>query len=140
MEPISMLALDPGVTTGWAARTAISDEYVTGQIEPHSQDKIWDFLESTKFYLFKGPLIVEDFRVRWDQHIEDPETPIKIIGVIQEWARQNEMPGKFQTPSQAKFFFKKRILQDRGLWKPIGDGHNMDALRHLMYYRQDFVK
>ncbi len=138
MEPISMLALDPGVTTGWAARTSISDEYITGEITD-SLSRIWTFLESTRFYMFKGPLIIENFEYRPNVMVADL-TPVKVIGICEEWARQRDIPIKFQTPSQAKFFFKKRILQDRGLWKPIGDGHNMDALRHLMYYRQDFVK
>lgn len=65
-------------------------------------------------------------------------TPVEVIGVVKEWARQKDWALVSQTPAEGKFFFTDDRLKAMQLWKP-GKPHAMDALRHLLYFRKEFV-
>ena len=126
-----LLALDPGRTVGWAAfdKGASGERYHSGQVK---DDQVWHLLESSKLNL-KGLdlLIVESFKYR--QLPKADLTPVEVIGIVKEWARQFQVDVTWQTPSQAKFFFTDDRIKKLGLYQP-GKPHAMDAMRHLLYY------
>lgn len=120
---MSIIALDPGKTVGWAG---IANHIYSGQ---HSVDELWDFLE------YQQPiesLVVERFHVR---HMGVALDPVECIGVIKEWARQNKVIIHWQMPHQAKHFFTDARLREKGLYKK-GKPHANDAVRHLLYYKK----
>ena len=117
---LCILAFDPGGTTGWAC-----SQNQHGQLEPW---EVWTFLT----YHRPLHLVVESF-LRAVSPNRDL-TPVKVIGVIEEWARQNEIPITFQTPSQAKHFFTDERLKERGVYYK-GEQHARDAARHLLYFQ-----
>lgn len=133
-EPIQYLTLDPGGTTGWAAWRPVTCKYNVGQLPP---DKIWGMLEQAKHvYELEGPIIFESFHHRQGLPRAD-YTPVEVIGVVKEWARQNEWQIVTQTPSM-KQYFTDDVLKKANLWT-AGKPHAMDALRHLLYYRGAFT-
>lgn len=131
-----VVALDPGETTGWAVWNG--ERYKVGQMPV---DRVWPWLTFLKDY--KLDLVVESFDYRPNQgHAE--LVSAEVIGVIVEWCRQNNVPldrkKNFQRADQAKFYFKDHKLKAAGLWKPgVNYTHAMDALRHILYYRKDFL-
>lgn len=132
----SLLALDPGVTTGVAV-------WFQGW-EPHRfdlqelpTDRVWYFLAGMGQVLRPFTIVCENFLYRADQAHAELEG-VKVIGIVEEWCRQNNVPLELQRPDQAKFFYTKDRLQKAGLWEK-GKPHAMDALRHLLYYRKDFL-
>lgn len=134
-EPMQYLTFDPGGTTGWACFRPVTNKYNTGQASP---DKIWSILEQAKHvYDLEGPIIFERFDFRQGMPKIDFR-PIKVIGVIEEWTRQNDWPLVLQSPAEGKSYFTDNVLKNSNLWIP-GKPHAMDALRHLLYFRQAFT-
>ena len=142
-----LLSLDPGTTTGWAMfrKPNNRDGYTSGQIR---DDQIWGLLETARWDSVDVVLPLGDFvrttKQKVDltiicesfQYRQLPKavlTPVEVIGVVKEWARQNEVEVIFQTPAQGKFYFSDTRLKAMGLWKP-GKPHAMDAMRHLLYF------
>lgn len=122
-----IVALDPGGTVGFAYQTSGSLGY--GEVK---SDRTWQLLDK----LEPDILVAERFVHRRVEYF-DP-TPIEVIGVIKEWARQHNMPVVWQTAHQGKHFFTDARLKERGRYV-VGKPHARDAIRHLLYY-QEFGK
>ena len=134
-----ILALDPGVTTGWALFTkgAPDERYTSGQVGP--EDRIWTFLESSRFASAQFTpdlelIVMERFQYRNALPKADL-TPVKVIGIVEEWSRQRNVPVVLQTPSQRLWFTDER-LETLGLLKTPKSSwpHANDAMRHLLVY------
>ena len=133
---LRLLALDPGATTGWAIFTkgAVGERYTSGQV---AQDKVWDLLQTARWGQ-NGPIdltiICESF-----QHRQLPKvdlSPVEVIGVVKEWARQNKVEIVWQTPAQGKAFWDdNRLAKLDLLRKPKTNWrHANDAMRHILWY------
>lgn len=85
-------------------------------------------------------LVVERFDYRQGQ-AKAVLTGVEVIGIIKEWCRQKGRGGPtMQQGAQAKHYFTDPRLREAGLWKPGKRyTHAMDALRHLLYYRKDWL-
>jgi hypothetical protein len=137
-----LLGLDPGATTGWAlfVKGAPTERYRSGQI---NQDKVWELLETAKFNaeyrddmtdVVDLTIICESF-----QHRQLPKvdlSPVEVIGVVKEWARQNQIEIVWQTPAQGKAFFDNNRLAALDVLKRPATHwrHANDAMRHIMWY------
>lgn len=118
-----ILALDPGATTGWARGI----DYAADGWGQVPDDNIWTLLEN----FYPSLIVIEDFVYRGRLNIDF--TPVEVIGVVKEWARQHRTELVWQTPSQVKHFFTNDRLKEREVYQP-GMPHAMDAMRHLCYY------
>lgn len=127
-----IIALDPGGTVGWASFESPNnrDGYHSGQF---ASNETWAALSSVEVFKQKPELlIVESFQYR--SHLPKVDlTPVEVIGVVKEWAVQNEVPIVWQTPAQAKFYFTNERLKELHLHYK-GHPHANDAMRHLLYY------
>lgn len=132
----SILALDPGVTTG-AAAWYVNWEPHSFELHEFRQEQIWSYLDGVNVAFGSFVIVCESFLYRADQSHAELEG-VEVIGIVKEWCRQNDVPLTFQRPDQAKFFYTKDRLQKAGLWTK-GKPHAMDALRHLLYSRKDFL-
>lgn len=121
-----ILAVDPGLTTGWAAAMSMEDEPSSGQWE---YDDVWPRL----FIMDPKVVVMESFLFRQRTNVNF--APVEIIGVIKLYARIERKTLIEQTPNQVKHFFTDDRLKDRGLYK-VAQPHANDALRHLLYYRE----
>ena len=137
-----LLGLDPGATTGWALFTkgAPTERYQSGQV---SQEKVWQTLETAKFNagesegMYDSPdltIICESFLHRQLPKID--YSPVEVIGVVKEWARQNNVEIVWQTPAQGKAFFNNDRREALGVLKKPATHwrHANDAMRHVMWY------
>jgi len=141
---VRLLALDPGATTGWAlfVKGAPTERYRSGQV---SQDKVWRLLETAKIATTEADELDEDgyadLKIICEsfQHRQLPKvdlSPVEVIGVVKEWARQNSVEIVWQTAAQGKAFWDNNRLAALDLlrkpqttWR-----HANDAMRHILWY------
>jgi hypothetical protein len=150
----TVIAFDPGGTTGWAkaewdeART----KWSSGQMGPHEHHlELWSML--VELYLaaqvdgIQLHVVTESFEFRQgtvgrtglDLHSKE------YIGVMKLFAELHGRTLWEQTASTGKGFVSDAKLKASGLWI-VGQQHARDANRHLLYYminklgRRDLVK
>ncbi len=133
---VRILALDPGVTTGWAlfsqSHPTFGEVYTLqyGQMgpEPHHQ-KLFDMLHTTSC-LKQDVVVVESYQRQPTAH--GLLTPVEYIGVVKLHQQVYGCILIEQSRSCKAFWTneKLRILEHLR----VGQPHAMDALRHLLYY------
>lgn len=131
----AVLALDPGLTTGWAAL-----------YNPGADDEMFASGE------VRGALALVDsvlrlFGTGWEwevvieRYIITPNTltktrqyePLEIIGAVRWLCHDRDRPFAMQSPAEAKAFSTDTKLKRVG-WYRRGLGHANDAARHLLLY------
>lgn len=129
--PSTLLALDPGETTGWAL---FRDGTLTGagQFRVSSVtvfDRLFDRFQPDQ-------LVVEQYRIypwRSKQHQWSDVPTLRYIGAIQHAAALRGIPIHFQMAQLVKVFCTNTKLKQWGLHKD-GLKHADDAIRHGCYY------
>lgn len=145
----SIVALDPGGTTGWAALTydkdieleggfdtARSKEGYTweyGHIGPHEHHtELWNFLN--EYYDDSLTVVCESFEFRQGKQRTGINLMSKeYIGVTKLFGDRHGIPVVFQTAAHGKGFVTDEKIKCLDLWVP-GKKHAMDAMRHLLTY------
>lgn len=148
---IHVLALDPGVTTGWAKITvprmsiwgeepARIVEWSTGQLRGRISDQVWatcDMIRIVQSLAYKiGPaVVVEDFD--FGRPLKDPEvyTPVYFAQMLrfcfERTALTNDAQLFMQGRDIAKSSFTDERLRAAGVFAARGQtDHERDALRH----------
>ena len=144
-----LIALDPGVITGYITADTTDGEllkthYHAGIIEYGQVHKeaIWEVLREIdqKAYEFSDHLTIihESFEYRRHKTHANLE-PVKVIGIIEEFARQHNATIYTQTASQGKIssgsaYFNEVRLKKLGLWF-TGHVHARDAAGHYLYWK-----
>lgn len=136
-----VLAIDPGVTTGFAlahtdpVETRI--DYKQLKLTPY---EFGEFISLSKCKYF----ICESFQYRQGQFQKDVLYPVELIGVLKymEGLLNMKLPDPynkqvfFQPPAtQGKktAFYSDEKIKDMGLWIP-GKDHGRSALKHLLHW------
>lgn len=144
-ESYTVLALDPGYTTGYAIANVVntdSDSSLFRVMEcgQYKTPEISALRELFDYILREYPLIdyvvYEDYRIyanRSAQHIGQKLHVAQLIGAILLLADIHEVPTQSYMASVVKDFTTNRRLADWHLYLP-GKPHAMDALRHLVYF------
>jgi len=152
-KEIHVLAIDPGVTTGWARITVPrmsiwgteSSKIVswkTGQLRGRISDQVWamcELIRTVQSLAYKvGPaVVVEDFD--FGRPLKDPEvyTPVyfaqQLRFCFERTALTNDALLVMQGRDTAKATFTDERLQAAGVWATRGQtDHERDALRHAL--------
>lgn len=132
----SLVAFDPGHTTGWAAFR--DGELITsGQIDTTS---IGAALENAPpiLHTYKPEVVVmEDYRVyKWRQkhHVGSELLTTQVIGALELLALQDFVPEVVKQPAHvAKQFCTDAKLKEWGYYNS-GEKHARDAIRHGCYW------
>lgn len=127
----TILAVDPGLTTGWAAL------YPDGEFRSGETKGPYEFLFDVQ-RLIQGPF---PWEMVVERYVITPETvkksrqyePIEIIGALKFFSRHYEVPLALQTPADAKAFSTDKKLKAMRWFRPAL-GHANDAARHLLCY------
>lgn len=135
----TILAFDPGETTGWALLRRSKDDT---ELMHAGQVKTWPLREGlgniTILYNTFEPvkMVFESYHIySWkaNQHKNSEVATIQIIGMIQTLALQQKISYTAQTAQVGKTFCTDDKLESWGLWIP-GLRHARDAIRHACYY------
>lgn len=129
----TLLALDPGATTGYCLATARDKLYLAPDEGRLSLAQMYFMLEKFTSLDSEASLIYEDFQYRNYARMNLDLTPVKIIGIIELFAERYEpllMVTK-QTAAAAKAFYVDDELKRLGVYKK-GRKHGRDATRHLL--------
>lgn len=140
--PERLLCLDPGHTTGWClfengelTKWGQSDTVINrkgsneGEI---SWEAMLDIFKETK----PTAIICEDYRVyahKLDRHTNSPVLTLRLIGAIDFYAWDSDIPINYQMASTAKGFATDAKLKEWDFWQE-GMRHSRDAIRHGIYY------
>ncbi|GAA2141716.1 hypothetical protein GCM10009760_26180 [Kitasatospora kazusensis] len=123
----SYLAVDPGLTTGWAIW---GDHH-----KAHGQDEPMPFLDlAEEWAALARPasvMVVESYRITAET-VRKSRQPwsLEIIGALRWIAHRHGVDFLMQTPADAKAFGHDARLKRLGFWVP-GQDHARDAYRHL---------
>lgn len=141
----TVVALDPGGTTGWAAYQAerlwnpleerfeyVNESFSSGQLGPGDHHNELDILLG-HLHTQDYHIISERFEYRNQSRAGLDLSSREYIGVAKRFAQERCVPLWLQSAAQAKGFVKDRHLEKLGLWSP-GMKHAMDSYRHLLYW------
>ena len=128
-----MLAVDPGLSTGWA--TYDTGDHESGQIKGPMEFADW-------FNAYILDVVKDgtpDFTVVSEAFIITVQTAklsaapwsLELIGVMRWICHTHNIPFTIQKPSQAKKFSTDSKIKTV-LWYKPGKGHANDASRHLL--------
>lgn len=135
----SLLAFDPGQTTGWAFFRSSEDDIF---LEEVGQADTWPMANCipnlTYLYNVKKPLKVvhEVYRVyswKTEDHTWSDVPTLHVIGCIETLCIQQHITYESQTAQIAKNFCTDERLKDWGMYAK-GQRHARDAIRHGCYY------
>lgn len=141
----TVIAIDPGVSTGLVIAHIEDDEFV--RVSHFSQSSCSDYTDTAKWlidlinienqeYLDNAIVVSEQFDLRPSNKFLTDLTPVKINAILEYHYPDMVL----QTPAQAKGLVKDSVLKNLGWWltgKDVGqkDANDVrDALRHLVYY------
>jgi len=128
-----ILAVDPGVMTGWAYLDPNDVEWkapVCGQSEQAAFTSMVRSYENTW-----EAIVVERYTIT-QETLRKSRQPasLEIIGFLRAEAQWLDIPFVLQTPADAKRFASDEKLAAAGWLQPKKDDHANDALRHLLLY------
>lgn len=134
---IHILGIDPGSTTGIAYITRGPGGYMeamTGQCPP---DEVLRSLDQTPPALIAHleAVAIERYVITRRSMYGGPAStdPLNVIGVVQEWATQHNIPVVLQPPSDVKNLITDDVLKYFLLWIKARP-HARDAIRHALYW------
>lgn len=126
----TILAFDPGVTTGWAYYAPKFDTtYRCGELNDNLPN-IYRFIGQVR----PDVIVYENFLHR-PNLMKAELYSLQVIGVIRLWAAQHFVPTVSYKPAETKAFWSKEKIQALGLWSRTYRNHGMDAMRALLTYR-----
>lgn len=127
-----ILAIDPGLMTGWAIWNSGSHQFTSGQ---EDFEGFAYTLEEAAHHI--ELYIVERYTINADTAKKSPQPEaLEVTGMVRYFATMERTPMLMQSPSEAIGFATDDRLREVGWYRP-GKGHANDAARHLFLY---FVK
>ncbi len=135
---MSVIALDPGNSTGWVFREA--DGSISGGTCGENHLQVWKLLD--EYHPTK--IVYETFQMypnKAQKLIWNTFYPCEVIGVIKLWAALNNAELIGLQPSVKKFALGPSELD---LWKAVNrygqpaTEHMRDAVRLLRYYERNY--
>jgi hypothetical protein len=135
----TLLALDPGETTGWSLWTSTQEHIIlldSGQLKTWPMDAATDGLWKLLIDHQPNFITYEAYNVySWkrDQHVGSDVPTIQVIGCIQTLARMRSIPMNTRNAQTAKTFVTDDKLRAWGFYSR-GQRHSRDSMRHGLYY------
>lgn len=136
---ISVFAVDPGTTTGWACASGFEhrltpDEWpwVTGQLMGDEHQQAWDLAHMIKL-LQPCAVVIEDFIPRQLNQARWFLSPVRVTAALTMLLWLEKIRWQTQQPSLALRTVNDEYLKDNGLWVK-GQQHAMDATRHAITF------
>lgn len=138
-DHLSLYAFDPGKVTGWC-HLSINDGEV-GALSYGEMDHIGVGNLLRDSHVLKAAVSKEEIETVFvaesfvmNSKISQQPFSLETIGLIRYFAAIYQVPLHFQTPSQVKSLIKDEVIKRADLWVPSKGGHQLDAVRHSLYY------
>ena len=129
------LAIDPGLTTGWATYNDRTEEFASGEVRGRHEFFRWLHDEQgfrDTFGRTPNHVIIERWDVRKDTFGKSAQEDARyIIGAVEYLCWRIDLPYHEQRPGEAKKFSTNDKLRSL-CWYTGGYGHGDDAARHLL--------
>lgn len=130
-EAPMFIAIDPGLTSGWALYNTLDGTFASGEIE--GRPLLYRFLENVMDDGQPMHLIVERFDIGAGTVEKTRQLDaLYIIGALEYLAGKTGAGFTVQSRASAKTFATDDKLKALGWWFRGGEGHANDAGRHLL--------
>ena len=127
-----ILAIDPGMMNGWARW---EDDDLTDYGEMDHEEFATDVFQSLTLLGPWDAVVCEDYLITIQTLKKTRQLySLHLIGFFKYLCRIMDIPFILQTPAEAKSFSTNDKLKALGWYFPTPDGHQNDAIRHLMLY------
>lgn len=139
LKDITILALDPGETTGWAVFTVVNGNV---QLDAAGQISTWPMENAVTNFNYLYDTFIIDHTVHelyavyeWkaQDHSWSQVPTLRVIGCLETICILKDQVYSSQTAQIAKNFCTDEKLKGWGLWIP-GQRHARDAIRHACYW------
>lgn len=128
-----VIAIDPGLTTGWALIDLEDGGLAAGETEGRI-----NFYRTFESLVGNGrpvEVVAEKFTINTMTARKSPQPDaLYILGAVEYLCDKLGIPFSLQTPAQAKSFATDEKLRALGWYSTTGEGHSNDARRHLLVY------
>ena len=145
--PQSVIAIDPGMTTGYCVFKYVGDSYdsmvyllrSSGVIHVNKQtgwDPIIDLIQSYYRNEPNSVVVCEDYKIypnKQLEHVLSSVDTVRIIGAIEFMCHHDNVPLVKQMASVHKGFVTDTKLKEWGLYKGI-NRHSRDAVKAAIYF------
>lgn len=125
---MKILALDPGVTTGWAVGTIDKTLEITAGQDKFSHIEFWNKINDDYDWI-----VCESFEYRNRSRAGLVLYSCELIGVLKLYADQSPVALHMQTAATGKGYYTDEKLKSLGVHKKAVP-HGMDAVRHLLHW------
>ena len=142
MAEMTIIALDPGGTTGWAsARFDYTPGLPLNRVtfactqfdKPQHHLQLWRAIRDEHQATDDLIIVSESFEYRANSRAGLVLDSKEYIGVAKLFSQLHDTLYVEQTAAKAKGFVKDEHIKKLGLWSP-SQRHAMDAYRHLLYF------
>jgi hypothetical protein len=131
-----VLSIDPGLTTGVVlVNTQTLEMLYAGELD---WKQTGEYVEKTleEYSAADLAIVAERFTINARTH-KNSQAPysLMVLGMI-DWIvlKADGSPVQLQTPANAKSQADNACLKRLGLWYKGGEGHALDAIRHVVHY------
>lgn len=131
----SVLALDPGLRTGWALWH--DEQFTCGISDPEDSWDVMDRLSTLLGEVEGSTVICEKFTITaatGKKSTIGMNWPLELTGVARMLAARHDLAFVQQTPAQMKTYATRAKLEAYGFWRPGREDHHMDAAGHLLLF------
>ena len=125
----NILAVDPGLTSGWACRQGSA--LITGQAE------FVPMMATAERFASEGldAIVVERYTITAETLRKSRQTTaLELIGALRWLSHRAGVEFVLQSPADAKRFSTDTKLKAAGWLQRMSDDHANDACRHLLLY------
>lgn len=136
---IHLWAFDPGLMTGWCHLSIHQGEVGVFNCGETDHIGIGNMLYDNPALtaaVNRKELSVNFVIERYIINAKNTPAPwsLETIGLVRYFAAHYQIPLHLQGSSEAKLLIKDEVIKRAGLWRPSKDGHQMDSVRHALYY------
>lgn len=136
---IHVYAWDPGMATGWCHLSVHDGEigvFNCGETDHVGVGNMLSDNTALKAAVNKKELqlsfVIERFKM--NPKVTPQPWSLETIGLVRYFAAHYQVPFHLQGSSEVKNLIKNDVIKRAGLWVPSEGGHQMDAVRHALWY------
>lgn len=132
---LEVYSFDPGLATGFAYVAFNDGEIVDWRATQIDHEGVGDwiisFIQDYPLTHIERVIVCESFTMT----MKKSQSPwsLEAIGLLRYASLKTGVPLEMQQPAAAKSLIRDAVIKAAGMWQP-GKGHDMDAVRHALYY------
>lgn len=136
---VHVYSFDPGLVCGWSHISVHEGEVGVFSCGETNHLGIGNMLydnPAIRSAVEKREIKIDFVAERYIMNSKITQSPwsLETIGLIRYFTEKYSLPFHLQGSSEVKTIITDKVIKRAGLWEPSEGGHQMDAVRHALYY------